>query len=125
MIADFPFRLLAILVLAVLSAGSTPAGAVASAQVTIDLGAGPVNTFTPAVALGAGVDGHARGDASAIYRPATLRAMRSVGLRPLTYRLRTELGIEAWHWNPRGHWSDRKNAQGYWTSNDHVLALRS
>ncbi|MEF8769103.1 MAG: discoidin domain-containing protein [Candidatus Accumulibacter phosphatis] len=119
MIADFPFRLLAILVLAVLSAGSTPAGAVASAQVTIDLGAGPVNTFTPAVALGAGVDGHARGDASAIYRPATLRAMRSVGLRPLTYRLRTELGIEAWHWNPRGHWSDRKNAQGYWTSNDH------
>ncbi|MDS4070384.1 MAG: discoidin domain-containing protein [Candidatus Competibacter sp.] len=116
---DFPFRLAVVLAVAALVASSPPGyGAEASADVTIDLTAGPTNTFTPAAALGAGVDGHSRGDAAAIYRPATLRAMRSAGLRPLSYRLRTELAIEAWHWNPRGRWSDEKHAQGYWISDD-------
>ena len=110
---------IAVLIVAAVSAGAPPGyGAPAPVEVTIDLTAGPSNTFTPAVALGAGVDGHSRGDGDAIYRPATLRAMLSAGLHPLTYRLRTELAIEAWHWNPRGRWSDEKHAQGYWTSDD-------
>ncbi|MFO1372237.1 MAG: discoidin domain-containing protein [Candidatus Competibacteraceae bacterium] len=112
---------IAILLAATVCAGPALGyGAAEPANVTIDLRAGPIRTFIPATTLGATVDGHSRGDADAIYRPATVRAMRSVGLRPISYRLRTELGIEAWHWNSRGRWSDSKHAQGYWTSDDRL-----
>jgi hypothetical protein len=73
-------------------------------------------TFSPLAALGAGVDGHGKGTLRDIYTPQNIAAMRSAGLSRLTYRLRTELGIEAWHWNPNGRWSDSAHARGYWIS---------
>jgi hypothetical protein len=76
----------------------------------------PANTFTPSQALGAGVDGHERGDTRRMFSQRNVREMLSAGLKPLSYRLRTELGDEVWHWNPAGTWSDAKNSQGYWTS---------
>lgn len=76
----------------------------------------PANTFTPSQALGAGVDGHEKGDTRRMLSRRNVREMLSAGLKPLTYRLRTELGDEAWHWNPAGSWSDEKKRQGYWTS---------
>jgi hypothetical protein len=76
----------------------------------------PANRFAPARALGAGVDGHGKGQTESQLSPANVRKMLSAGLKPLTYRLRTELAGEAWHWNPRGSWSDANNRQGYWTS---------
>lgn len=75
-----------------------------------------IATFSPAAALGAGVDGHGRGTLRDIYTAENIVAMRSAGLNRLTYRLRTELGVEAWHWNPIGRWSDSANARGYWIS---------
>ena len=79
----------------------------------------PVRSFIPAQALGAGVDGHEQGEVKRMLSPENVRQMRSAGLQPLTYRLRTELAGEAWHWNPRGRWSDAAHRQGYWISDAH------
>ena len=76
----------------------------------------PANRFIPSHAFGAGVDGHDKGDADRQLTPKNIEAMLSAGLQSLTYRLRTELAIDAWHWNPQGAWSDPNHKQGYWTS---------
>jgi F5/8 type C domain-containing protein len=78
----------------------------------------PIKRFLPAHALGAGIDGHNRGVQDRQLTPANIQTMLSVGLKSLAYRLRTELAIDAWHWNPQGAWSDAAGKQGYWISND-------
>jgi hypothetical protein len=83
--------------------------------VTLHIAAQPSNTFDPRVAFGAGIDGHEAGEIAAKLTPANIQQMRSAGLKPLTYRLRTELAGQAWHWNTRGTWSDTVLQQGYWT----------
>ena len=82
----------------------------------------PANRFIPSQALGAGVDGHEFGETERQLSRANIAAMRSAGLRPLTYRLRTELAGEAWHWNPKGTWSEAANRRGYWTSDSRLAA---
>ena len=51
----------------------------------------PVNTFVPAKNIGAAFDGHEKGDINLMLTTQNIKAMRSVGLSPLSYRLRTEL----------------------------------
>ena len=82
----------------------------------------PVNTFVPAKNIGAAFDGHEKGDINLMLTPQNIKAMRSVGLSPLSYRLRTELQGEVWHWNPKGTWSDAAKQQGYWVSDSTVGA---
>lgn len=78
----------------------------------------PVNTCVPTEAIGASVDGHERGQCARMLSHQNIAEMRSAGSGPLTYRLRTELAGEVWHWNPRGSWSDASHQSGYWTSAD-------
>ena len=83
--------------------------------ITIDL-RHPTKIPDLTMAFGGGVDGHSSGECKKMLSPRNIETMLSAGLKPLSYRLRTELGIEAWHWNPVGTWSDEEHQQGYWTS---------
>ena len=78
----------------------------------------PVNQCVPTQALGAGVDGHEQGECARMFTDKNIAEMRSAGFGPLTYRLRTELAGEVWHWNLRGTWSDPTHQCGYWISDD-------
>jgi F5/8 type C domain-containing protein len=82
----------------------------------------PVNRFVPTQTLGAGVDGHDKGECARMFTDKNIAEMLSAGLGPLSYRLRTELAGEVWHWNPRGTWSDPAHQCGYWTSDDSLTA---
>jgi len=81
-----------------------------------------VNKCVPKQALGGGVDGHERDECMRMLSTQNIAEMLSAGLGPLTYRLRTELGGEVWHWNPRGTWSDEAHHCGYWTSSSSIAA---
>ena len=76
----------------------------------------PENSMVPSQSIGGAIDGHEQGNIAVMLNPSNIAAMRTAGLKVLSYRLRTELGIEAWHWNSSGRWSDEVNHCGYWVS---------
>ncbi|MGA0599090.1 hypothetical protein ACO2Q3_00125 [Caulobacter sp. KR2-114] len=86
---------------------------------TVSIDPTPIGpAFRTDQAFGAGIDGMTRGGVDELFTAHNIAWMRKAGLKPVTYRLRTELAIEAWHWGNEGAWSDPAHAQGYWTSSD-------
>lgn len=72
-----------------------------------------VSTFSPMHSLGAGID-RLRGDITdKVMTPEFIAKIQSAGWQPVTYRQNTELFAEAWHWNPKGTWSNAAAKEGY------------
>lgn len=70
------------------------------------------NTIIPNQALGAGIDRMAGAAIDKLFTEPAIQRVLSAGWQPVTYRQNTELHIEAWHWNPKGTWSD-PSGKGY------------
>ena len=84
--------------------------------VTVSLTPQPVNTFSPFTSLGAGVDAIPTNTQAQIYSASNRAQMLAAGFGPVSYRLNTELGVQDWHWNPNGTWSDTNGGgRGYFT----------
>jgi len=82
-------------------------------QATVDITpAHATNSFSPLRALGAGIDRDPLNSVKILYGPDSVQQMLTAGWGGISYRLNTELSLQAWHWNPRGAWSDPAG-QGY------------
>ncbi len=82
-------------------------------QATVDITPGhSTNTFSPLRSLGAGIDRDPLNSVKILYGPTDVQQMLTAGWGGISYRLNTELSIQAWHWNPTGIWSDPAG-QGY------------
>jgi hypothetical protein len=90
--------------------------AVAAAQtIQVDITPGhATNHFVPNQTLGAGVDRIPVAAIDKDLEPASLEKVFAAGWQPVSYRQNTELAVEAWHWNPKGTWSD-SSGKGYFT----------
>ena len=75
--------------------------------VKIDATPGHVaNTFSPIRALGTTLDRIPSNTTDIFFRPDQIKQVLEAGWGPMTYRQNTELFVQAWHWNPKGKWSD-------------------
>src|SRR5260370_17971392 len=82
-----------------------------------------VNSFSPFRALGGAIDrlrgGPTKEDneknTEMLLTGPVLKALLGADWQTVTYRQNTELMIEAWHWNPRGAWSNAAKQEGYFT----------
>ena len=89
-------------------------GAFSSAQV-IDVDITPSHlkkSFVPNQTLGAGIDRISKTVIDATFNKPTVDKVLEAGWGPVSYRQNTELYMEAWHWNPKGTWSDQ-SGKGY------------
>jgi len=72
------------------------------------------NKIIPNQALGAGIDRMPAAAIEKLFTEPAINRVLSAGWQPVSYRQNTELHIEAWHWNPKGTWSD-PGGKGYFT----------
>ena len=73
-----------------------------------------VNKFSPLYALGSTVDRIPSNATDMFFRPDQLKQIQEAGWGVISYRQNTDLFVQAWHWNPKGTWSDPAG-KGYFT----------
>lgn len=71
-----------------------------------------VNTFRPLYALGSTVDRVPSNATDVFFRPDQIAQIQKAGWGVISYRQNTDLFVQAWHWNPKGKWSD-PSGKGY------------
>jgi hypothetical protein len=76
-----------------------------------------VNKFSPLYALGSTVDRVPSNATDMFFRPDQIQQVLSAGWGVISYRQNTDLFVQAWHWNPKGTWSDPAG-KGYFTGDD-------
>ncbi len=101
---------------AIAATAVAPATATQAVKVVIQSQAAPLRRFIPDEALGGTFDGHSAGEIAPLFAPANMAAMQGAGVKSISYRLRTELAIQCWHWNDRGAFSGPDGAAGYWVA---------
>ena len=92
-------------------------GALRPAAQTVTVDATPshvVNKFIPKYALGSTVDRVPSNATDRFFRPDQIQKVQSAGWGVISYRQNTDLFVQAWHWNPKGTWSD-PSGKGYFT----------
>ncbi|MBZ5686324.1 MAG: discoidin domain-containing protein [Acidobacteriia bacterium] len=72
------------------------------------------NRFIPQYALGSTVDRVPSNATDVFFRPDQIQKVLSAGWGTISYRQNTDLFVQAWHWNPKGTWSDPAG-KGYFT----------
>ncbi len=78
-------------------------------QVTVDITPGhSTNSFSPLRSLGARIDRDPLNSVQILYGTTDVQQMLTAGWGPISYRLNTELSIQAWHWNPHHSVGDRR-----------------
>ena len=70
------------------------------------------NTFSPLRALGSTVDRIPSNATDTFFRPDQIKQILEAGWGEISYRQNTDLFVQAWHWNPKGTWSD-PSGKGY------------
>jgi hypothetical protein len=63
-------------------------------------------SFVPNQTLGAGIDRINEKTIDTMFEKPIVDRVLEAGWGPVSYRQNTELYTEAWHWNPKGTWSD-------------------
>ena len=71
-----------------------------------------VSSFSPPRALGTTVDRVPSNATDVFFRPDQLKRVLDAGWGRVSYRQNTDLFVQAWHWNPKGKWSDA-SGKGY------------
>lgn len=87
-----------------------------------------LQAFRPGEAFGVAIDGGDAAEAHALLDRKNATAIRAAGFKSASYRLRTELAGQVWHWSSYGRWSDQEHHQGYWIGDaarddDHDLSF--